>query len=78
MYIINFELFNYFIRKKKFLSSFQIVSIFYLYFWVVVSYFITHIFGKMCIIWVYINDISPFLNLYLFIDCKIITNSIAF
>lgn len=67
MYIINFELFNYFIRKKKFLSSFQIVSIFYFYFWVVVSYFITHIFGKMCIIWVYINDISPFLNSYLLI-----------
>lgn len=67
MYIINFELFNYFIRKKKFLSSFQIVSIFYLYFWVVVSYFITQIFGKMCIFWVYINDISPFLNSYLLI-----------
>lgn len=53
--------------EKKFLSSFQIVSIFYLYFWVVVSYFITHIFGKMCIIWVYINDISQFLNSYLLI-----------
>lgn len=65
--LLTYWVIQLFHSKKKFLSFFQIVSIFYLYFWVVVSYFITQIFGKMCIIWVYINDISPFLNSYLLI-----------